>query len=199
MQPISRKPTCVVEGAVLPPTVIPENRPLLIPSKFFPRLPCVNASSTDTRMRLAQLITQSQSPSDVWIQKLSDTKRDIDLHLTRLGDEAIFDAESTPELDLEHAQNANLNELRLKRLVKFWEQEHDGSLQMFQQRYGDLSALPRKSSSVPRPRVVVLGSGWGAHAVSKVTYWTEQTQLLPSEHGRSSFLSDSHLLGGAGY
>ena len=173
------KPTCVVDDVVkvVPEKVVPENRPLLVPSRYFPRLPCVNATSKDTRIRLAQLIIQSQSSVDVWIQKIYDTKRDIDLHLTRLADEAISDVGSNPELDFELAQQANINELRLLRLVKLWEHQWSNSPPAAQDPLshqtpagGDAAhtAAAPPEPAVRRPRVVVLGSGWGAHAVAKV-------------------------------
>ena len=166
------KPTCVVDDVVkvVPEKVVPENRPLLVPSRYFPRLPCVNATSKDTRIRLAQLIIQSQSSVDVWIQKIYDTKRDIDLHLTRLADEAISDVGSNPELDFELAQQANINELRLLRLVKLWEHQWSNSPPAAQDPLshqtpagGDAAhtAAAPPEPAVRRPRVVVLGSGFG--------------------------------------
>lgn len=163
-----KTPRCVVEDMVQSATTdIPDGRPVLTPSKLFPRLPCIKSSSKDTRIRLARLIIESQSSVDVWIQKFTDTKRDVELHLTRLADEAVFDVGASAERDLAQAQTGNMNELRLFRLTKLWEEDQVG---VHHPSRGEEAQSIYKATekSTARPRVVVLGSGWGAHAVSKV-------------------------------
>ena len=145
-----------------PPTTTEQKTGLEL-SKTFPRLPCVISTPKAKRIRLAELIEQSQSSLDVCTSKFLDTKRDIELHLTRFADETVSDFASTAEVDTSLAENGEFNELRLKRLIKMWELKQDSSIQA--------KTIPPMFSqpNVARPRVVVLGSGWGAHAVAKVS------------------------------
>ncbi len=159
--------TCLVEDKVEPATVALPKDSLFVQSKYFPRLPCVTKTPKAARVRLAELIKDSQSPLDVWIQKLSDTKRDIELHLTRLADESTSDVGSVPEIDLAFAEQGQFNELRLRRLLKLWVEQKSDQTQPIAS--GDTPrATDLPSHPIARPRVVVLGSGWGAHAVAKV-------------------------------
>ena len=140
----------------------PDPSPIrILPSRLAPRLPALDTPA-EARIRLSRLLQEAQSPADLWIKKLSETKKDIELHLARYSDgleETLLKMNPDAGLQAELiSRERSMTEVTLRAMVQLWQQS--GSL--------DPAATVAKKASEALPRVVILGSGWGSHAVAKV-------------------------------
>ncbi len=118
---------------------------ILVATKSLPGLPaCLSPKDREARMRLADLLRRCTTLELVQ-QQLSDSVRDISLHFGRDAAKALLCAEQAAG-GSGFRRVASMN-TRLSSMVP-------------ESLAPDLR--PRK------PRVVVLGSGWGAHAIVKV-------------------------------